>query len=358
MFEFFWLVNFWNQSYIRCVASARETRRCIELIDNCIHVTLEHFPCTFDKLEIEALGTRGFVCVTWWYHNINIFIREWLYQGGSLFLWKTLELKTLKNRSVRAFFFEFFLKNSLASAMIFKGSSTVLPSTSIDEIEFYLLLFSAMAWKYYVFRSPSLSHEILEFWAQYNSFLFIHNQRSDWTDFFFSNSSGFRFLWLDLSSRSWIIDYSVAMLESILPKLSWFHCFSFCLITCSFSTMEMEELGQDSLTIFKHFEFGNQWFWNLKGFRPQFFILEFTSNGLWSESPCRRRVTFSEGKIESHSRFTKTLSRILFDFPLSHVNPLVEDPIFIRYKSCTKFQNQFHIKKLWSFLFSRALIHR
>lgn len=199
--------------------------------------------------------------------------------------------------------FEIFLKKDVASLLITLGSSNSLPFTSMDAIEFFLLLFVATVWKNLVFRSPSLSHEILEFCTQYNSLRFIHFHNSDCAALLSFNLLESRFRWLDISSRRWIEFFNFEILLSMLPNSSWFHILSLFISAFNFSFV------------------GN------KGFRPQTFCSLWTCKGQWSGSPHFNRVTLRPGNNVSHSGLIKSLSRRLLELPLNHVNPPVEDGI-------------------------------
>lgn len=148
--------------------------------------------------------------------------------------------------------FEIFLKKDVASLLITLGSSNSLPFTSMDAIEFFLLLFVATVWKNLVFRSPSLSHEILEFCTQYNSLRFIHFHNSDCAALLSFNSLESRFRWLDISSRRWIEFFNFEILLSMLPNSSWFQIISLFLSAFNFSFVGMPlDESHDSFTIFK-----------------------------------------------------------------------------------------------------------
>lgn len=75
---------------------------------------------------------------------------------------------------------------------------------------------------------------------------------------------------------------------------------------------------------------------NRKGRGPQFFSLDCTSSGQWSDIDHFNSEVFNEGKVVIQWGDTKRRPSLLFDLPLNQVNFPLTGLISMRFSSCMK----------------------
>lgn len=217
------------------------------------------------------------------------------------------------------------------------GSQVIFPLKRRHSIAFLLLWIEAMAWIYFVFLSPPLSHRDLEFCAQYFSFRFIHCRNSSCACFRSCISSGERSLMFASASIWRIFSSMVAIWSSIRPNSWLFQDFRFVYTTLILSRIEPLDDDQEFLIVCRQPGWVSQQSWNRKGRGPQLMLWELTRRGQWSESDRFRRETLMEGNKVTHSGWKNNRSILLFYCPLNQVNQPFIASISTTCSSCKKF---------------------